>query len=90
MVLGVNDKFNLPDLLKDLNNKKSAEIHGCEINNLNYISSFSLSERTRSFLKIQDEPDYPLLTAQYLLQRKNRSDNIKNILKNKKIFLSLE
>ena len=48
MVLGANDKFNT-DLLKDLNNKKSAEIHGCEINNLNYISSFSLSERTRSF-----------------------------------------
>ena len=85
MVLGANDKFNLPDLLKDLNNKKSAEIHGCEINNLNYISSFSLSERTRSFLKIQDGCDYPCTYCTIPLARgKSRSDNIKNILKNAK------
>ena len=85
MVLGANDKFNLPILLKDLNNKKSAEIHGCEINNLNYISSFSLSERTRSFLKIQDGCDYPCTYCTIPLARgKSRSDSIKNILKNAK------
>ena len=85
MVLGANDKFNLPILLKDLNNKKSAEIHGCEINNLNYTSSFSLSERTRSFLKIQDGCDYPCTYCTIPLARgKSRSDSIKNILKNAK------
>ena len=85
MVLGANDKFNLPILLKDLNNKKSAEIHGCEINNLNYISSFSLAERTRSFLKIQDGCDYPCTYCTIPLARgKSRSDSIKNILKNAK------
>ena len=85
MVLGANDKFNLPILLKDLNNKKSAEIHGCEINNLNYISSFSLSERTRSFLKIQDGCDYPCTYCTIPLARgRSRSGSINNILKNAK------
>ncbi len=85
MVLGANDKFNLPILLKDLNNKKSAEIHGCEINNLNYISSFSLSERTRSFLKIQDGCDYPCTYCTIPLARgRSRSGTINNILKNAK------
>ena len=83
MVLGANDKFNLPNLLQNLDNKKIAEIHGCEINNLNYISSFSLEERTRSFLKIQDGCDYPCTYCTIPLARgKSRCDTIKNILKN--------
>ena len=83
MVLGANDKFNLPNLLQNLDNKKIAEIHGCEINNLNYTSSYSLGERTRSFLKIQDGCDYPCTYCTIPLARgKSRCDTIKNILKN--------
>jgi len=83
MVLGANDKFNLPNLLIDLENKKVGEIHGCELSELNYTSSFSLEERTRSFLKIQDGCDYPCTYCTIPLARgKSRCDTIGNILNN--------
>jgi len=83
MVLGANDKFNLPNLLKDLKNKKEGVIHGCEITDLNYTSSFSLEERTRSFLKIQDGCDYPCTYCTIPLARgRSRCDTTENILKN--------
>jgi len=85
MVLGANDKFNLPNLLKDLENKKEGVIHGCEITDLNYTSSFSLEERTRSFLKIQDGCDYPCTYCTIPLARgKSRCDTTENILNNAK------
>ena len=83
MVLGANEKFNLPDLLKNLENKEQAEIHGCHIESLNYNSSFSLNERTRSFLKIQDGCDYRCTYCTIPLARgKSRCDTIENIIKN--------
>ena len=83
MVLGANEKFNLPNLLVDLNNKNDGEIYGCNITDLNYISSFSLEERTRSFLKIQDGCDYPCTYCTIPLARgKSRCDTVKNILTN--------
>ena len=82
MVVGANEKFNIPKLLKNFSNK-TTEIHGCSINNLNYFSSFSLQDRTRSFLKVQDGCDYPCTYCTIPLARgKSRSDNIKNIVKN--------
>ncbi|MBT4479348.1 MAG: tRNA (N(6)-L-threonylcarbamoyladenosine(37)-C(2))-methylthiotransferase MtaB [Flavobacteriales bacterium] len=83
MVLGANEKFNLPTLLVDLNNKNKGNIHGCEIKDLNYNSSFSIGERTRSFLKIQDGCDYPCTYCTIPLARgKSRCDTVKNILTN--------
>mgnify|MGYP002633832913 FL=1 len=83
MVLGANDKFNLPNLLLDLENKEIGEVYGCEITDLNYTSSFSLEERTRSFLKIQDGCDYPCTYCTIPLARgKSRCDTTENILKN--------
>ncbi|MDG1719620.1 MAG: tRNA (N(6)-L-threonylcarbamoyladenosine(37)-C(2))-methylthiotransferase MtaB [Flavobacteriales bacterium] len=82
MVLGANEKFNLPNLLVDLNNN-DGEIYGCNITDLNYTSSFSLEERTRSFLKIQDGCDYPCTYCTIPLARgKSRCDTVKNILTN--------
>ena len=82
MVLGANEKFNLPNLLVDLNNN-DGEIYGCNITDLNYTSSFSLEERTRSFLKIQDGCDYPCTYCTIPLARgKSRCDTVKNILNN--------
>ena len=84
MVVGANEKFNIPKLLKNFSNK-TTEIHGCSINNLNYFSSFSLQDRTRSFLKVQDGCDYPCTYCTIPLARgKSRSDNIQNIVKNAK------
>ena len=84
MVVGANEKFNIPKLLENFSNK-TTEIHGCSINNLNYFSSFSLQDRTRSFLKVQDGCDYPCTYCTIPLARgKSRSDNIQNIVKNAK------
>jgi len=83
MVLGANDKFNLPKLLTSFQKNKEAEIHGCTTNNLNYFSSYSLKDRTRSFLKIQDGCDYPCTYCTIPLARgKSRCDSIKNIINN--------
>ena len=85
MVLGAKDKFNLPKLLTNINKKQTEKIHGCEIDNLNYHSSFSLNDRSRSFLKIQDGCDYPCTYCTIPLARgKSRCDSIKNIVENVK------
>ena len=68
MVLGANEKFNLPQLIRDLNTNNKTEIYGCEINKLDYFSSYSLNDRTRSFLKIQDGVIILVHTVLYHLQ----------------------
>ena len=83
MVLGANEKFNLPKLLTDLKTLEITQIHGCEINDLDYFSSYSLNDRTRSFMKIQDGCDYPCTYCTIPLARgKSRCDSIENIIKN--------
>ena len=85
MVLGANDKFNIPNLINNLNKKNKAEIHGCEIENLEYNSAYSLNDRTRSFLKIQDGCNYTCSYCTIPFARgKNRSDSIENIVANAK------
>ena len=79
LVIGANEKFNISKIISQNHTKK---IHGCEINNLKYNSSFSLNDRTRSFLKIQDGCDFPCTYCTIPLARgKSRSDTIKNIIK---------
>ena len=83
MVLGANEKFNLPKLLTDLKTLETTQVHGCEINDLDYFSSYSLTDRTRSFMKIQDGCDYPCTYCTIPLARgKSRCDSIENIIKN--------
>ena len=83
MVLGANEKFNLPRLLADLKTVETTEIYGCEINDLAYFSSYSLTDRTRSFMKIQDGCDYPCTYCTIPLARgESRCDSIENIIKN--------
>tara|TARA_B100001540_G_scaffold73439_1_gene66397 strand:+ start:3775 stop:5070 length:1296 start_codon:yes stop_codon:yes gene_type:complete len=82
IVLGANEKFNLPKILNQINVKEE-KIHGCEIDNLDYFSSYSLNERSRSFMKIQDGCNYPCTYCTIPLARgKSRSDSIRNIIKN--------
>ena len=83
MVLGANEKFNLPQLLSNLDTIKTTQIHGCDISKLDYFSSYSLTDRTRSFMKIQDGCDYPCTYCTIPLARgKSRCDSIENIIKN--------
>jgi threonylcarbamoyladenosine tRNA methylthiotransferase MtaB len=61
LVLGTNDKFNIIEHIKELQerNYSSAIIHSCEIEKVEEFNpSFSLFDRTRSFLKVQDGCDY--------------------------------
>ncbi len=60
LVLGTNDKFDLPKYLTDFSKKDHAEIHSCEITeDQKFFPSHSTAERTRAFLKVQDGCDYP-------------------------------
>ena len=60
LVLGANEKLNFNKYLEQINTKKAPEVHSCEISEVNnFFSAYSLNERTRSFLKVQDGCDYP-------------------------------
>jgi threonylcarbamoyladenosine tRNA methylthiotransferase MtaB len=61
LVLGTKDKFNILDFIDELKTKKDKKpiVSSCEIDDVDsFNSSFSLLDRTRSFLKIQDGCDY--------------------------------
>ncbi len=59
LVLGTNEKFNIADYLTDLEKKTETEIHSCELSPSDiYNASYSMGDRTRSFLKVQDGCDY--------------------------------
>jgi len=60
LVLGALDKFNIPDKIKEFEQLGSQTlISSCEISQVSlFESSYSLEERTRSFLKVQDGCDY--------------------------------
>ncbi len=59
LVLGTNEKFNINYYLSDFTKKPSAEIHACALSPDDiFYPSFSMGERTRSFLKVQDGCDY--------------------------------
>jgi threonylcarbamoyladenosine tRNA methylthiotransferase MtaB len=59
LVLGTNEKFNISDYLNNFSKKETAEIHSCDLASTDsFKPSFSLGDRTRSFLKIQDGCDY--------------------------------
>ena len=83
MVLGASEKFDLPNILANLDNGKAALVMACEIANAKqYHSSYSIDDRTRSFLKVQDGCDYGCTFCTIPLARgKSRSDTIPNILK---------
>ncbi len=90
LVLGATEKFNitsyLNDLLENPNRQSSsgAEIHSCEIEDANfYVSSYSIGDRTRAFLKVQDGCDYKCTYCTIPLARGiSRSDTLQNVLDN--------
>jgi threonylcarbamoyladenosine tRNA methylthiotransferase MtaB len=59
LVLGTNEKFNISDYITGFNKNKKTEVHSCDLTSTDsFNSSFSLGDRTRSFLKVQDGCDY--------------------------------
>ena len=86
IVLGAAEKFNLASFFESTTKKDVAEIHDGKIKEvLEYHSSYSIGDRTRSFLKIQDGCDYFCAFCTIPLARgKSRSDTIENIVKQAK------
>ncbi|WP_299180668.1 tRNA (N(6)-L-threonylcarbamoyladenosine(37)-C(2))-methylthiotransferase MtaB [uncultured Chryseobacterium sp.] len=87
LVLGAKEKFNILSYLEDL--KKSENegvVHSCEIEETDFfIGSYSIGDRTRAFLKVQDGCDYKCTYCTIPLARGiSRSDTIENVLKNAK------
>jgi threonylcarbamoyladenosine tRNA methylthiotransferase MtaB len=59
LILGTNEKFDIPDYITDFKKKQKTEIHSCDLTSSDSFNpSFSLGDRTRSFLKVQDGCDY--------------------------------
>ena len=86
LVLGANEKFSIVNYLDALEVASKPIIHSCNINEVySYESSFSIDDRTRSFLKIQDGCDYKCSYCTIPLARGgSRSDSLINIFNNVK------
>ena len=85
LVLGANEKFQLPTLLPPYLNRESADLPkliASEIRyNLDYHASYSVNDRTRTFLKVQDGCDYPCSYCTIPLARgQSRSDTVEKVL----------
>lgn len=84
LVLGAAEKFNIAHHLRELSKGDSAKICSCDIVQVTgFNASFSLNDRTRSFLKVQDGCDYNCSFCTIPMARgKSRSDSIVNVLQN--------
>ena len=91
LVLGAKEKFNILSYIDDLQ-KSGTEgiVHSCEIEEADFfIGSYSVGDRTRAFLKVQDGCDYKCTYCTIPLARGiSRSDTIENVLKNAKEITS--
>jgi len=84
LVLGATEKFKITDYINDLSKNDFGEIHSCEIEDADfYVGSYSIGDRTRAFLKVQDGCDYKCTYCTIPLARGiSRSDELQNVLKN--------
>lgn len=86
LVLGANEKFQLADIISPYfvsDTKKSLpKVIASEIRyDLDYHASYSVNDRTRTFLKVQDGCDYPCSYCTIPLARgQSRSSTIENVL----------
>jgi threonylcarbamoyladenosine tRNA methylthiotransferase MtaB len=86
LVLGATEKFKLNHYLNDLSKKETTEIHSCEIDDANFfVDAYSIGDRTRAFLKVQDGCDYKCTYCTIPLARGiSRSDKLENVINNAK------
>lgn len=83
LVLGANEKFKIIEYLQYLNEETSRAFYS-EIENIyHFVPSYSIGDRTRTFLKIQDGCDYTCSYCTIPIARgESRSDTMDGILKN--------
>lgn len=86
LVLGAKEKFNITQYIDDLTKNNEGVVHSCEIAETDfYVGSYSIGDRTRAFLKVQDGCDYKCTYCTIPMARGiSRSDTIENILSNAK------
>lgn len=84
LVLGATEKFNVTSYINDLTKNQHGEVHSCEISEADfYVGSYSIGDRTRAFLKVQDGCDYKCTYCTIPLARGiSRSDTVENVIKN--------
>ncbi|SIT22365.1 threonylcarbamoyladenosine tRNA methylthiotransferase MtaB [Filimonas lacunae] len=83
LVLGAAEKFNIGSHIRELVKGDSAKISSCDIEEVSgFNASYSLNDRTRTFLKVQDGCDYTCSFCTIPMARgKSRSDSIENVLR---------
>jgi threonylcarbamoyladenosine tRNA methylthiotransferase MtaB len=84
LVLGAAEKFNIATHIRELAKGDSAKICSCDVEEITgFHSSWSVNDRTRTFLKVQDGCDYNCSFCTIPMARgKSRSDSIDNVVKN--------
>lgn len=84
LVLGAAEKFNIVQHLKELSKGDPARICSCDIEEVSgFNPSFSLNDRTRTFLKVQDGCDYTCSFCTIPMARgKSRSNSIRQTVEN--------
>lgn len=84
LVLGAAEKFNIVTHLKEFTKGDPTKISSCEVDEISgFNSSFSVHDRTRTFLKVQDGCSYNCSYCTIPMARgKSRSDTIVNVLNN--------
>ena len=81
-VLGAAEKFMLPELLPQLIAGEPGQVHNSKIETVSaYNQAYSINDRTRTFLKVQDGCDYSCTFCTIPLARgQSRSDTIENVV----------
>ena len=82
IVLGAAEKFQLTDHIADLTKNPKTLIFNTEISQTNqFVPSFSIGDRTRTFLKVQDGCDYSCTFCTIPLARgASRSDTVEHVI----------
>lgn len=82
LVLGAAEKFNITQHLKELTKSSVAKIYSCDVGDITeFNSSYSINERTRTFLKVQDGCNYNCSFCTIPMARgRSRSDSVENIV----------
>lgn len=82
LVLGAAEKFNIAEHLRTLTKGDSARICSCDIEEVSgFNASYSLGDRTRTFLKVQDGCDYGCSFCTIPKARgRSRSDTIAGVV----------
>ena len=84
LVLGTREKFSVLNYIGNLQKKEHADVHSCGIREVTgFEPSYSVADRTRAFLKVQDGCDYQCTYCTIPLARGiSRNPRVEEVLAN--------